>query len=123
MLDVIGGKVSKLGTHTTKTGKTYTKFCVTESRKTMDDKWGKEWYHCTLWDTNYSLADGQRVIVYGHNLVRPDRQDQSKTFNNFDVYEIVILTETSKSYSQVIMPSDAPQYQPFSNTNLEDVPF
>lgn len=128
MIDTLFGKITKLAYHTTKTGRAYIKFCVTEERKTMDDKFGKEWYHCTYWNTKDGLYDGQFALVYGHNVKNPDKNDPNKIFNNFDVKHIEITTETSKNNLNITTQESqySPQqdYAPFSNnTNLDDVPF
>lgn len=115
MVDVLFGKVSKLAYHTTKTGKAYIKFCLTENRKTMDDKFGKDWFHCTFWNTKDNLADGQFAVIYGHNTKNPDKNDPNKFFNNFDVEHIEIVTQTQS------LPSDLKTVHPYLKTVPDDI--
>jgi len=117
MGDVIFGKVTKLTQNTTKSGKPYIKFCLTESVKSIDDKWINTWFHCTYWDEKTDLSDGQRAIVYGHNNKRTDKNDPDKTFNNFDAFHIEIISQTTKDYT-------APERKPTRPPSiLDDVPF
>lgn len=123
MVDVLFGKVTKLAYHTTKTGKSYIKFCLTENRKTMDDKFGKEWYFCTYWNTKDGLVDGQFAIVYGHNVKNPDKNDPNKFFNNFDVEHIEIVGFSTKENLNITSQKSDGIFNPMTPTNLEDVPF
>jgi hypothetical protein len=122
MIDTLYGKITKLAYHTTKTGKSYIKFCLTETRETMDDKFGKEWFFCTYWDTMPGLEDGIFALVYGNNVKNPDKNDPNKIFNNFSV-KYIQPVQAKENLNITSQRSDKPYLTPMTPTTVEDVPF